>query len=336
MRSRRVRGGDGAVLVLPGCTTPRRRRPSRPSWSLRCSPSSPFPRAWAVAPAEGGVHGLRPLPIGTGWGPTADEIERARAMVGDLTLRQRAGPGDPGALPGNRGPEHAGQPAAPRGSRRVQRQHRRCRPGQVGQPGPAALGAPSRARLPGDASRSTRRAAWSSASPPAPASPPSCPAGAAGDPGLTRRAAAASASELAGLGFTTDFAPVADVSVGRADVAIGSRAAGSDPAVVATHAVAGRARLLVARSGADPQALPGTRRPHHRQPPRPARPAPLGRPARRHSTSCPSERRSRRGCRASWSVTSTCARSTAACRRRCPARSSPASCASDSASTGSS
>jgi beta-N-acetylhexosaminidase len=63
-------------------------------------------------------------------------------------------------------------------------------------------------------------------------------AGAADRPRLTRRAGAASGAELAGLGFTMDFAPVADVTIGAADPTIGARSPGSRPRLVAKHAVA--------------------------------------------------------------------------------------------------
>ncbi|WP_445257860.1 glycoside hydrolase family 3 protein [Nocardioides aurantiacus] len=63
-------------------------------------------------------------------------------------------------------------------------------------------------------------------------------AGAADDPALTRKAARASAAEMRGLGFDVVFAPVADVTVGDGDAAIGSRSAGGDPQQVARHVVA--------------------------------------------------------------------------------------------------
>jgi beta-N-acetylhexosaminidase len=63
-------------------------------------------------------------------------------------------------------------------------------------------------------------------------------AGAAADTRLTRTASKASGAELAGLGFTTDYAPVADVTIGSGDAAIGSRSAGASPAQVAEHVVA--------------------------------------------------------------------------------------------------
>lgn len=56
--------------------------------------------------------------------------------------------------------------------------------------------------------------------------------GAAGRPELAEDAAADSGAELAALGFTTVFAPVADVTSGTDDPTIGSRSAGSDPATV--------------------------------------------------------------------------------------------------------
>ena len=61
-------------------------------------------------------------------------------------------------------------------------------------------------------------------------------AGAAGDPALTRAAARASGRELAGLGFTVDFAPDRDVTAGPADPTIGSRSASSSPQVVTKQA----------------------------------------------------------------------------------------------------
>ena len=57
-------------------------------------------------------------------------------------------------------------------------------------------------------------------------------AGAAGNPGLTRKAALASGAELRGLGFDVVFAPDADVTSGVGDPTIGSRSAGSDAGTV--------------------------------------------------------------------------------------------------------
>jgi beta-N-acetylhexosaminidase len=57
--------------------------------------------------------------------------------------------------------------------------------------------------------------------------------GAAADPRLARRVAAASGQELRAAGFTMVFAPVADVTVGPTDPTIGSRSAGGRPSLVA-------------------------------------------------------------------------------------------------------
>ncbi len=63
-------------------------------------------------------------------------------------------------------------------------------------------------------------------------------AGAADRPPLTRTAYAAAGAELRSLGVNVDFAPVADVTVGPADPAIGSRSAGSAPGPVAEQVLA--------------------------------------------------------------------------------------------------
>jgi beta-N-acetylhexosaminidase len=62
--------------------------------------------------------------------------------------------------------------------------------------------------------------------------------GAAADKSLTTKAYAAAGRELAGLGFTMDFAPDADVTAGAQDPTIGSRSAGSRPALVTRQALA--------------------------------------------------------------------------------------------------
>lgn len=75
-------------------------------------------------------------------------------------------------------------------------------------------------------------------------------AGAADRPGLTRRAMQGLGSDLADLGFSMDFAPVADVTTGPDDPTIGARSPGDDPAEVAEHAIAGAEGL--GRSGVLP------------------------------------------------------------------------------------
>lgn len=59
--------------------------------------------------------------------------------------------------------------------------------------------------------------------------PPLMAHGAADDPALTSQITALQGRDLIELGFTTDFAPVADVTVGEDDPAISVRSAGDDP-----------------------------------------------------------------------------------------------------------
>lgn len=63
-------------------------------------------------------------------------------------------------------------------------------------------------------------------------------AGAAVDKDTVRQAYGYSAADMAGLGFTVDYAPVADVTIGLADPTIRSRAASDDPQRVADAVVA--------------------------------------------------------------------------------------------------
>jgi beta-N-acetylhexosaminidase len=224
-----------ALLLLPGCTSvDAGDRAALTSESLR---EQSGPRAWAAAPAPGEQVRNEPLPIRTGWGPTADEIERARALVADLSLKERAGQvivaryrgtTAPTGLVGGlhlggvvlfsdnirsndqvRGAIRALQRSAKAGGRRF----------------PVTIAVDQEGGIVERVTGGTRFPAFMTA-------------GAAADPSLTRAAAAASGAELARLGFTTDFAPDADVTVGAADAAIGSRSAGSRPGPFAEHAVA--------------------------------------------------------------------------------------------------
>ena len=161
------------------------------------------------------------------------------------------------------------------------------------QPGPAALRGAATAGAGRCWSASTRRAAGS----PGVTSgvtgfPAFMTAGAAGDPALTREAYAASGAELLGLGFTLDFAPDSDVTVGPSDPAIGARSAGSSPERVAAQVTAAVQGLRVVRPAAGRQALPGPRLGDHRQPLRAARPAPVAGRAAGPRTWCRSARRS--------------------------------------------
>ena len=82
--------------------------------------------------------------------------------------------------------------------------------------------------------------------PPATQFPPGMAHGAADDADLSRAVAAAQGRELAALGFTMNFAPVADVTAGPSDPTIGVRAPGDRAPLVGRVATAQAAGLLQA------------------------------------------------------------------------------------------
>jgi beta-N-acetylhexosaminidase len=82
--------------------------------------------------------------------------------------------------------------------------------------------------------------------PPATQFPPGMAHGAAGDADVSRAAAHAQGRELAALGFTMSFAPVADVTAGPSDPTIGVRAPGGRPRLVGRVATAQAAGLVEA------------------------------------------------------------------------------------------
>lgn len=186
------------------------------------------PPAPSPSPAE--RLGLR-----EGWGPTTRELDRAARLVGRLRLPELAGQVIVAEWSGTRPPVelvrslHLGGVIAFESNVASAGQItsvNRTLTRQVRRPWPLFLAVDQEGgvveRMRGAA---TRFPAFMSA-------------GAAGDPALTEASYAASGAELRGLGFTVDFAPVADVTSGPGDPTIRSRAASSSPRVVAEHAVA--------------------------------------------------------------------------------------------------
>lgn len=80
--------------------------------------------------------------------------------------------------------------------------------------------------------------------------------GAADDPELTREAAAGMGAELAGLGFTMDFAPVADVT-SPDDAVVQDRAYSDDPEIVSEQTVAAMSGLSDTGLISSPKHFPG-------------------------------------------------------------------------------
>jgi beta-N-acetylhexosaminidase len=195
-------------------------------------PSTPAPSSTEPAPPSPAEE----LGLAPGWGPTGVELDRAARAVRRMTLPDLAGQVIVADWAGTAAPVrlvrslHLGgviafseNVASPAQIRSVNRTLARAVPRQwplflaVDQEG----GIVERVQGGG----TTGFPAFMSA-------------GAADDEDLTRRAARASGAELRGLGFTADFAPVADVTSGPGDPTIGSRSIGSDPDLVARHVTA--------------------------------------------------------------------------------------------------
>ncbi len=193
--------------------------------------------SWKLDGHSGAGH-LAPLPVATGWGPTRAEIRAARRKVGTLTLPERAGQVIVASYAGTRAPTAlvdrlhlggiivlGGNVAGPDQIRSSNRAVQRAA-ARAGRTWPVLVSVDQEGGLVARATSAMTRF------------PAFMTAGAAGRPGLTRAAYAASGAELAGLGFTMDLAPDADVTSGPADPTIGSRSAGSRPAEVAEQVTA--------------------------------------------------------------------------------------------------
>ena len=215
------------LLVASGCTQePPERGAIAPVADREDGPVEPSPPA--PGPAE--LLGLR-----TGWGPTADELDRAARLVSRLRLPELAGQVIVADWRGTGAPTemvrrlHLGGVIAfadnVESASQIRDVNARLRR-TAGRGWPLFLAVDQEG---GIVQRVRGRATGF---------PAFMSAGAADDLRLTRSAARASGAELRGLGFTVDFAPDADVTSGPADPTIGSRSVGSDPEQVAEHAVA--------------------------------------------------------------------------------------------------
>jgi beta-N-acetylhexosaminidase len=239
---RAVRVALAALLALPaaGCTggTERAEPEQKPSpAALAVLRQASGPRTWGLARAASGVAEERPLPIRTGWGPTRKQIDRAQRLVGEMSLRERAGEVILARYAGTGPPTdlvnglHLGGVVVfsenITGTDQIRASNQALQRAVVaaGRPFGVDIGLDQEGGAVERVTTGTRFPAFMTA-------------GAAGQPSLTHDASAASGAELAGLGFTTDYAPDSDVTIGSADPAIGARSAGSSPEVVASHVLA--------------------------------------------------------------------------------------------------
>jgi len=193
------------------------------------------------AGSTGSATGATPEPPGpadrlgleTGWGPTERELDDAVRGVRRLSLPELAGQVIVASWSGTAAPTrmvrglHLGGVIAfdenltsPAQTRRLLTAVRR----QVKRPWPLFLSVDQEGGI-------VERAGTTPF-------PSFMSAGAADDAELTTRVYRQYAAELAGLGFTVDFAPDADVTSGPDDPTIGSRSAGSDPRLVGRQVAA--------------------------------------------------------------------------------------------------
>ena len=309
------------LLAVAGCAGQDEPADPAPSPSMVTSGAAP---ATPTTPSASERLGLT-----TGWGPTRRQLDRAARAVRDLSLEQLAGQTIVARYDGTAAPtalvrdlhlggvvvfsDNIGSTDQIRDvNEQLRREVRRDWPlwVSVDQEGGVVQ------RVEG---RATRFPAFMSA-------------GAADEADLTRAAAAAMGAELRGLGFNVDFAPIADVTTGPDDPTIGSRSAGSDPALVARHARAAASGLQGAGVLPVVKHFPGhgsvAADSHETLPVQTRTQAQLA-----ERDLVPFREAVAAGSRRSWSPTSPCGQSTRGCRRRCRTGSSPARCATASAST---
>lgn len=224
----RVRGALAALLMgalaLTGCT------PSGPA----NPPTTPPEETTEPSPSQSSSPSAEPL----AWGPTEAEVDAAIATASSMSPEEVAGqvilaryPGtDPAAAADQLTQYHLGglvlfsenvdsldQVVAT--SEAVQEAQ-----AELDRSWPAVFSVDNEGGL-------VQR--LSAASGPWTSFPDFMAAGAAGDAEVTHDAAQAMAIELRASGLNFDFAPVADVTIGADDAAIGTRSAGDDPERVA-------------------------------------------------------------------------------------------------------
>ncbi|MGZ4460684.1 MAG: glycoside hydrolase family 3 N-terminal domain-containing protein, partial [Nocardioidaceae bacterium] len=210
------------LLGISACAEPSATHSTTQAHRQRPGPGAGAPGQADAGAGSSSAGAFRPAPVATGWGPTRAEIDRAHTLVGRLSLRERAGQvivadyrgtaaptrlvnglhlGGVSAL----GENYAGNAQIRHSNRVLQRSAR-----AAGRRFPVLVGVDQEGGLVERVTGGTRFPAFMTA-------------GAADNPRLTTAAYAGSGAELTGLGFTTGFAPDADVTSGPGDAAIGSR-----------------------------------------------------------------------------------------------------------------
>jgi len=224
-----------AVVLLSACS------PVEPSTNAEAASSAAAvsppastssPKKDASAPEKSTAAQDR-MGVDPGWGPSAAEIVRARRLVSTMSLSELAGQVIVASYGGTAAPTSLVNglnlggvitfDANITGTAQVRRSNEALQRAAAadGRRWPVFVGVDQEGgiveRVKHDATRF----------------PAFMTAGAAAEPELTTKAAAASGAELTDLGFTVVFAPDADVTSGPDDPTIGSRSAGSRPRAVA-------------------------------------------------------------------------------------------------------
>jgi beta-N-acetylhexosaminidase len=245
----------GIALAATSCSTPapKPHASSGPESSPQSGPNptgtSPGSPDALPSTSDAPPGGEQPL----GWGPLRKDLEAARTAVAAMTPEQKAGQV---LMPVYTGKDPAAQLAAIRdlhlaGSIVMGDNVPKAPDGGVDT---AALAAVTRQL--GEAARADGRP-WkglvgvdqegglvSRLGAPITEWPTPLSYGAAGKDSLAAEGGRSLAAELAGLGFTVDFAPNADVTIGAADPTIGSRSMAGNPDVAGRLAVSFGAGML--------------------------------------------------------------------------------------------
>lgn len=250
MRAHRVLAAFLLTAAVAGCSSA---GPADPVEDASSAPTGGSTGALAgatpEAPSAAGSLGLV-----EGWGPTAAELERAATLVARLSTPELAGQVMVVPWSGTRAPTallrryrpggfiwFSDNVVSPAQVRRVNRTLRRASDREW----PLFLGIDQEGGTVARLDRGVTRL------------PSFMTAGAARAPRLTRAVAEASGRELRALGFTANFAPVADVTAGPTDPTIGSRAASSSPEQAGIHALASARGLADAGLVAPLKHFPG-------------------------------------------------------------------------------
>ena len=232
-----------AVAAMTACTAVPTTTPATSGPAPASTPESERPTTAPPSASPSPDPGLRPL----GWGPEQRDQDAAAAAVAAMSVEEKAGQV---LMPVYAGTNAEAQAAT------IERLHLA---GSIimgdnvpldarGQADPAAMAAVT-ARLaqatkaggrpwPGLIGVDQEGGIVARLGAPLTEWPTALSYGATGNVPLTKDAGRALAAEIASLGFTVDFAPVADVTIGPADPTIGARSMSGNPDAAGTLAVA--------------------------------------------------------------------------------------------------